>query len=398
MAVLSVATLVVAVAGAVLRPWRLPAWAVPLAAVVVDLAAGAIGWHAAHRAVSPLAAPIGFLLAAVPLAVLLDRLGFFSALAGRLIAAGGGTGSLWVLGALVITVFNLDAGVVLLTPLYVGIARRRGSDAFALAAQPVLLACLASSALPVSNLTNLIAQAETGAGTGAFLAHLGPASLAACAVGWWCYRRTFPAASTVAVAEELGKEGDRRPLVAGGAVVAVVLVGFTLGRSVGIDPWVVALGADVVLVAMVRQVPLRQVPLGTAVVALALGVLAAAAVGHLGLHHLIGGTDAAALARTTGVTALGANVVNNLPALLVALPAVGPHPSPALWSVLVGVNMGPVLLVTGSLASLLWLDTLGRLGVPARGRDFTWVGVRIGLPAALAGFGVQLALHGAGVG
>ena len=67
---------------------------------------------------------------------------------------------LWVLGALVTTILNLDASVVLLTPLYVRIARRCGLDPLALAFQPVLLSCLASSALPVSNLTNLIAASS----------------------------------------------------------------------------------------------------------------------------------------------------------------------------------------------------------------------------------------------
>jgi arsenical pump membrane protein len=77
----------------------------------------------------------------------------------------------------------------------------------------------------------------------------------------------------------------------------------------------------------------------------------------------------------------------------VALHAVGSHVTPTLWAVLIGVNMGPVLLVTGSLASLLWLDTLGRLGVVVRPRDFTRVGVRVGLPAAVSGLAVSLLLH-----
>ena len=425
MAALSIILLLVGVAGAVGRPLRLPAWVVPAVAVCVDLAAGAISPESARRAVDPLGAPIGFLLAAVPLAILLDRLGFFSAVAAILARRGHGAGALWVVGALVTTVLNLDAGVVLLTPLYAGFARRSGRDPFALAAQPVLLACLASSALPVSNLTNLIAQSETGAGTAAFATHLGAPSLVACVVGWWCYRRALPGA-LVAAAPGTGREagageagagagearakptdgvagsegagaGGRRALAIGGVVTGVVLVGFTAGRAVGLEPWMVALGGDVVLIVVLRLVPWRHVPLGTALVAGSLGVLAAAAAGHLPVGDLIGGTTVAALARTAGVTALAANVFNNLPALLVALPFIGHHPTPALWAVLIGVNMGPVLLVTGSLASLLWLDALGRLGVEVRARDFTRIGVRVGLPAAAAGLAVQLLLRAAGL-
>jgi arsenical pump membrane protein len=137
--------------------------------------------------------------------------------------------------------------------------------------------------------------------------------------------------------------------------------------------------------------------LGTAVVAGALAVLASAAVTHLDVGSLLGGESLAGLARTAGVTALLANVVNNLPALLVVLPALPHGSSPTLWAALVGVDMGPVLLVTGTLAGLLWLDTLGRLDVAASGRDLARVGASVGLPAALSGLATLLALHAAGV-
>ncbi|HEY5424337.1 MAG TPA: hypothetical protein VIK05_12735 [Ilumatobacteraceae bacterium] len=50
-----------------------------------------------------------------------------------------------VLAAAVTVVFNLDAAVVLLTPLYIRIARRHGYSPEMLAFQPALLACLASN-------------------------------------------------------------------------------------------------------------------------------------------------------------------------------------------------------------------------------------------------------------
>jgi arsenical pump membrane protein len=406
-AALAVGLLLVGVAGAVTRPFGAPSWAAPVAAAVVDLLTGAATPAQAHHSLGELSQPIAFLLAAVPLAVLLDRLGFFAAAAKVSTRRGQGLGGLWVLAAVVTTVLNLDASVVLLTPLYVRIARRRGTDPFAAGVQPLILAWLASSALPVSNLTNLIVASGTGAPATAFAVNLGLPSLAATVVGWLCYRRMAarrqpPHAdgdTTVADSGALDAS-ERSALRIGGALVAVVLIGFVLGRDVGIVEWEVALAADVVLIGVGRAwraLPWRSIPVGTALVAASLGVLATAAVAHVDVAALIGGDSVAGLARTAGVAALAANVVNNLPALLVLLPGFHRHAGASLWAALLGVNMGPVLVVTGTLASLLWLETLVRLDVPVRRRDVTVVGLGVGLPAAVAGLGVLLLLHAAGV-
>ena len=97
--------------------------------------------------------------------------------------------------------------------------------------------------------------------------------------------------------------------------------------------------------------------------------------------------------RILGLAVVGANLVNNLPALLGGLPLLGPDPGGRGWALLAGVNMGPVLLVSGSLAGLLWLDVVRRLGVEAGPRDYWRLGLRIGAPAALAGLAVVLATN-----
>jgi len=386
----------VGVAGAVARPLRLPAWAVPTASVAVALGLGLVGPAGAGRALRPLVDPLAFLLAAVPLAVLLDRIGLFESLAGILTGGPRVVPGLWALAAAVTTVLNLDAAVVLLTPLYVRVARRTGLCPRAVGFQPVLLACLASSALPVSNLTNLIAAARTGTSPGSFVAHLALPSLAATGVGYWCYQRALRPGRP----EHLDRQSpDRRALALGGTVIVLVLIGFVAGPAVGVVPWEVAVGGDVILVmAMSRgrglwpAVPWAAIPWGTALVAASLAVLADAAVAHLAVGHLIGGAGPAAQARTTAVAAVGANVVNNLPALLLALPSLPHGASCALWAVLLGVNIGPSLIITGSLASLLWLDSMARLGVSVTAWDYSRVGVRVGLPALLVALGVLLAL------
>src|SRR5579875_2028551 len=429
MAVLSFVLLGAGIAGVLARPLRLPAWAVPLGAVAAALGLGVVTPQRAALALGPLAQA---------LAVLLDRLGFFESLS-RLLTGNGmagdtpptdrrptnrvpGDGSagdpppvaggavpshsasapllpaprgrrtvagLWVLAALVTTVLNLDASVVLLTPLYVRVARRTGMAPLSLAFQPVLLATLASSALSVSNLTNLIAAGRTGATPVQFQAHLGPPSLAATLAGYWCYRWAVrPGRPEVAEPAT----PDRRPLVAGGAVVVAVLAGFVAGPSFGVPPWMVAVGADAVLVGLTWSLPLRTVPWGTAVVASSLAVLAYAVTAHLPVARYLAGSSLPDQARTVGLSALSANVANNLPTLLVAVQALPPHPTCQLWPVLVGVNIGPTVLATGTLATLLWLESVKRLDVEASPLDYARVGAKVGIPALAVATAVLLGL------
>lgn len=397
--VVDVVLLTGAVAGALGRPFGMPSWVAPLLATVVALATGLVPLSAAEGGVKPLAQALAFLLAAVPLSVLVDRMGLFSAIAERLPRGRRLEAGLWWMAAVVVAVLNLDAAVALLTPLYLRIAGRQGLDPWRVAAMPVLLACLASSVLPVSNLTNLIAVARTGASPAGFVAHLGLPSLAASAAGLWLLRRWSPRGrstegGSTPVAPPAPSVPTRMPSSARVALVVVVVavVGFVLGPSVGVQAWMVALGADVVLVVATRAAPLRSVPLGTAVVAAALGVLAGASAARLHLGDLLAAHSLKSIALTSLVAGAAANVVNNLPATLVAL-ATGPHRvTPGLWPLLLGVNMGPTLLLTGSLASLLWADGARAAGLEVHWRDYLRLGVRVGMPAFLVGLVTLLAL------
>jgi arsenical pump membrane protein len=132
------------------------------------------------------------------------------------------------------------------------------------------------------------------------------------------------------------------------------------------------------------------VPAGTAALAASLGLLAAAAAPAFHLDRLVGHGVPGPLRVVALVvaSALGANVLNNLPALLAALPALATAPAAATWPVLFGVNAGPVVLTTGTLATLLWLESARQAGVVVTAGRFTRVGVAIGVPALAAGTAV----------
>jgi len=79
---------------------------------------------------------------------------------------------------------------------------------------------------------------------------------------------------------------------------------------------------------------------------------------------------------------VSANVLNNLPAVIVGLDHVS-APVRA-WPLLLGVNFGPLLLLTGSLAGLLWQAGARRAGVEIDARRYSIVGATVGLPAMAA--------------
>jgi arsenical pump membrane protein len=355
-----------------------------------------------------LAPALAFLLAAVPLAHLLGELGFFDAVARRLSHRVDGVWPWWLLAAATTAVLNLDTTVVLLTPLYLQIARRRGDDPLVLAVVPFLLANLASSVLPVSNLTTLIAAERFDIGTGELLRSLGPATVAMLVVGFLVHRRwaatRVPVAARTATAvgtpagpvrrlDDDERIDDQRALLLGGAIVAALLVAFVLGPAVGIAPWEAALVADLVLVLALRTVPWRNVPLATAAAVAVLGVAVAllvpgdrlgALVNHTGATGaIVGSLTAAALAAT----------VDNLPALLALLQGVDRE---ALMPVLLGVNAGAVLTPIGSLANLLWLRTMRSRGAAVAWSEALVLGLRLGGPAFLAGVVVLAVQRGLG--
>jgi arsenical pump membrane protein len=91
---------------------------------------------------------------------------------------------------------------------------------------------------------------------------------------------------------------------------------------------------------------------------LALGVVVRAVIDN-GLSTAVGtllpgGSSLGSLLLVALVAALLANVVNNLPAILLLLPLLAGHGAGPVLAALVGVNVGPNLTYVGSLATLLW--------------------------------------------
>ena len=313
---IQVVALATGVAGVVVAPRRIPAWVVATVVAAVAVVTGIVPRSALDDALTNLGPPLAFLVLAVPLAVLLDELGFFATVAALVDAGPRLRLALWVLAGLVTVLFNLDAAVVLLTPLYVRIASRHGEDPVLLAFLPALLASLASSVLPVSNLTNLVVARRLDLGTTDFLVPRGAGRARRDdrrLAGLVAARRSGAGRPPRARAGRPGCAGRRRtgrrlapPRVHGGRPAGGAGLGRRRARGRG------PRGP--------HPSPAVAARAGGRAAALSLGTLALGAAPALGLDRVLGVPGAGGEALTVGVAALGANLVNNLPALLVALP------------------------------------------------------------------------------
>jgi arsenical pump membrane protein len=354
-----------------------------MAAAVVALGSRSISFGLAADGLSRLRGPLLLLVFAVPLAVLLDGIGFFATLAALADGHRWLHAELWALGTVVVVAFNLDAAVVLLTPLYVQVARRRGLDPLVLGVQPALLACLASGFLPVSNLTNLLAAERLDLDAADFVVHLGLPTVAAVVVGWIGYWLVLGRADHASSAPHPARPPvDRRALRRGGPVVALTLVGFTLGDHVGVPAWAVAAAATALVAVPARRAPWRAIPMAPILLTAALGVLVAGAVPHLGVEALLDGRGPSGQLRAFAFATAGSLGTNNLPAALAGVGALGERDQ--VW---------PLLVLTASLSSLLWRDTAAKLDVHLSPARFSWIGLRVGGPATLAALAVVMLGH-----
>jgi arsenical pump membrane protein len=387
--------LAVSLTAAVARWRRAPDWAVAVAAAVVVVLVGALSIHDARTALGQLGPTVGFLAALLVLADGCRRAGVFHAV-GAAMAFGSRRrprrllAMVFLAAAGTTAVLSLDATIVLLTPIVFATAARLPTSP-----RPHVYACshLANSAsllLPVSNLTNLLAFAASGVSFTRFAALMALPWLVAIAGEWVVLSRVFADDLRQAGAPVDGRGTEPAPELPAFAltVIALTLVGFGVSSLVAIAPvWFATAGA---VVLTIRRPPESVTALVTAAeptflaFVLALGVVVTAAGDH-GLSSVVDsllphGASLPALLGVAAVSAVLANLVNNLPATLIIVAVVSSSAPGGVLAMLIGVNVGPNLTYVGSLATLLWrrivhahdedVDTreflkLGALTVPA---------------------------------
>jgi arsenical pump membrane protein len=301
-------------------------------------------------------------------------------------------------GIVVTTVLSNDATAVVLTPAVAAAVRAAKAEPMPYLFACALIANAASFILPISNPANLVVFASSVPPLGQWLVAFALPSLAAIAITYGVLVAIFRSDLRANVHSEV----DTKDLSSAGRIafagIGATALALTISSAVHANLGAVTLvcGAIVffVVAAMDRKAALpilRGVSWSVLVLVAGLFVLANAAerTGLLALcvrefQALSGLPLPLALASAGIVPGVLANVVNNLPAGLIAGAIVaGAHASPALRSaVAIGIDLGPNLSVTGSLATILWLLALRREKIAIDAWRFLRVGA-IAMPTAL---------------
>lgn len=301
---------------------------------------------------------------------------------------------LWLLVVVLATVstifLSLDTTAVLVTPVVVSLARHARIHPLPFALTTVWLANTASLLLPVSNLTNLLAQHQLGLSPWGFAGLLWAPALVGVLVPLvfllLVFRKDLRGQYT---APEIPAVTDKRLLLLSAVTVVLLLPALVSGISVAIPASIAAV--FLLLVFLVRRrsaLRWSMVPAQPLLLTMGLFLVVETLHDHgLGtaLAQISGTGDGfLSLLQLTGLGALSANGINNLPAYLALEPVAN---SPVrLAALLIGVNLGPLISPWASLATLLWHSRLNSLGV-----NISWGGY------ALAGLGLVVVLVPAAV-
>jgi arsenical pump membrane protein len=305
--------------------------------------------------------------------VVAERDGLFAAGGAGLARLRTGPRTTFVLALCLVTVvtaiLNLDTSVFFLTPVLLHLARARGSIELPYLYGAVFMSNAASHFLPGSNLTNLIVLHHEHVSGAAFLSRMWAAAIAAAVVTAVLLVLVFWRALS-----ERGRAGDfvHPPARLGvGALAVAASAALVLVLRAPALP-VLAVGLAAVALTRVPWARLQaaidvRVLGGLFVLAVGLGSLGRS---WRGPERLLDSLDRW---QTAGFGALASIGLNNLPAAVVLTPDPPPHPR----ALLLGLNLGPNLAVTGSLSALLWLRVARSLGAQPSVRRYTQLGLLI---------------------
>jgi arsenical pump membrane protein len=392
-----------AAAGVVVRPFRLPeaVWAVTGAALVVvlGLLPPALAWRGLARGGDVYLFLTGMML----LSETARREGLFDWVAAAAVnRAKGSPRRLFLLvygvGAVVTTFLSNDATAVVLTPAVYAVSKKADADPLPYLFICAFIANAASFVLPISNPANLVLYGDHTPPLSAWIASFAMPSVLAIAATYAVLRWVEGSKLAGACARDVDQPelspGGWAALAGVGLAAVALPTASALDVQLGLPTFIVgALTAAFVLIWK-RASPLPLLAgVSWAVLPLVGGLFVLVeALDRTGLTVLLAGglnwaahqSETGAALAVAGSLAVASNLMNNLPAGLIANSAlVHAHAARKITdAALVGIDLGPNLSITGSLATILWLAAIRREGQDVSFWRFLKLGL-LAMPAAL---------------
>jgi arsenical pump membrane protein len=395
-----------AILGVIVRPWKLPEALWVMLAAAALLVFGLIPIPEAGKAVLKGTDVYLFLIGMMLLAEFARHEGLFNWLAAFAVKHSRGSSSrlfalVYLVGTVVTIFLSNDATAVVLTPAVYAATKQANAKPLPYLFICAFIANAASFVLPISNPANLVVY---GGGhmpeLATWLAQFGLASTASIVFTFMILRVTQRAD----LAGEISREVKTPELSRGGRVTAggivltalVLLVASSLDWQLGLPTFLAGVATAVVILILNRLSPweiAKEISWSVLPLVAGLFVLVAAVELTGLLQPLIAYLPArvASAPNATGlvlgsVVAVLCNIVNNLPlGLISGTVANSAHLSPDVTgALLIGVDLGPNLSVTGSLATILWLVALRREGQTVSAWKFLGLGCIVMPPALIA--------------
>lgn len=302
------------------------------------------------------------------------------------------------IGTIVTILMSNDATAVVLTPAILTAVRKARVQPLPYLFICAFIANAASFVLPISNTANLIVFRAAMPPLARWLLAFSVPSLLSIGTTFyvlrWLFRNELRARVENEVEEHRLNNNGKLVVASVGLMVAVLLLASFFGKDLGLPTCLAALSIIAVLSIKEKSNPLtlaREISWETLALVLGLFVMVDAMemIGAMQYtQHWLAqaeslGTAAGQLA-TGFVVGVANNLVNNLPLGLIAGSTVrAAHVTGSMAdAVLIGVDLGPNLSITGSLATILWLIALRKEKVHVSFWDFFRIGV-VAMPAAL---------------
>ncbi|MGA2057992.1 MAG: arsenic transporter [Bradyrhizobium sp.] len=394
----------IAAFGVIARPWNLPEFIWAVAGAVLLVLLNLLPLTEALVAAAEGTDVYLFLIGMMLLAEVARKEGLFDWLAAQAIRHSRGSAKrlfliVYIVGTAVTVLLSNDATAVVLTPAVYAATRAAKIEPLPFLFICAFIANAASFVLPISNPANLVVFGKQMPPLVDWLRTFILPSIAAIVATYlalrWTQRSELDA--PVAKAEDISTLtiGGTLALIGIGLTAIVLLAASALGRDLGLPTFIAGAAVAALVLVIGRRSPLpvlkdiswSVLPLVAGLFVLVEGLNRTGALPALG--RVLKDAATASPQATSWIAgiavALASNLLNNLPMGLIA--ATTGHaaqvPAHVTGAILIGVDLGPNLSVTGSLATILWLIALRREGEHVDALRFLKVGLLVMPPALL---------------